>query len=340
MDADEFRDAWGDAKVQEVVERTQRIMRRAVVPAVLGLVALAFLLSCFFSVQPDEVGVVTRFGAFQREVQNGLHFKWPWGLEAVTRVKTQRVHKEEFGFETLEPGVRTQYRGANFLHESLMLTGDLNIAEVQWIVQYRIARPREYLFGIRNPQNSIRDASEAVMRKVVGDHSVTEVLTSGRAAVNAEVEAQLQVVLDAYGCGVEVVTVKLQDVTPPEEVKGAFNEVNQAKQEKEQTINQALQAYNSAIPAAAGQADETIARAEGFSIDRVNRAQGDANRYLAILAEYEKAPDVTRSRLYLETMTEVLPKVRHKILAGGAQGAGLVPLLHLGDAAAGAGGVR
>ena len=335
MDADEFRRAWRDARVQEGVEQFKMLARRILIPGTIGLLGLIVVFSSFYTVQPDEVGVVTRFGAFARETDPGLHFKLPWGIEDVHLVQTQRVLKEEFGFRTLQADVRTQYSREGFENESLMLTGDLNIADVEWIVQYRIKDAENYLFKMRDPTKALRDASESVMRLVVGDHSVTEVLTSGRRQVNVEVMLELQRVLDHYGSGIEVVQVKLQDVHPPASVVAAFNEVNQAKQEKEQTITQAWEQYNSSIPAARGQAEETIARAEGTAIERVNRAEGEVQRFNDILAEYQLAPAVTRQRLYLETMREVLPQVQNKILTDGASGSGLLPLLHLGQGGAG-----
>lgn len=327
MDADEFRRAWDEARAQEWLDRFRKFIRVGLLPGVGIILLLILIFSTYFTVQPDEIGVVTRFGAIARRADPGLHFKWPWGIEDVELVKTQRVYKEEFGFRTVEPGVRTRYAAANYEHESLMLTGDLNIADVEWIVQYRIADPMLYLFRIRSPEQALRDASEAVMREVVGDHSVTEVLTSGRAGINDEVIQKLQKVLDQYESGLKIVAVKLQNVNPPESVKAAFNEVNEAKQEKEKTINQAWEAYNKAVPEARGQAEQTVAEAEGFKIDRINRALGDTERFASILAEYEKAPDITRARLYLETMRRVLPQVQRKILTDSG-GSGLLPLLH------------
>ena len=335
MDADEFRRAWRDARMQEGVERFKVIARRILIPGTIGLLGLIVVLSSFFTVQPDEVGVVTRFGAFARETGPGLNFKLPWGIEDIQLVQTERVLKEEFGFRTLRADVRTQYSREGFEDESLMLTGDLNIADVEWIVQYQIAEPRKFLFELRDPTNALRDASESVMRAVVGDHSVTEVLTSGRREVNSEVQQELQAVLDHYQSGIRVVHVKLQDVHPPASVVGAFNEVNQAKQQKEQTINEAWEQYNRAIPAARGLAEETIARAEGSAIERVNRAQGEVQRFNDILAEYQLSPAVTRQRLYLETMREVLPQIENKVLTDGGSGSGLMPLLHLGQGGAG-----
>ena len=299
---------------------------------VLGVLVLVVASSTAYMVQPEEVGVVTRFGRYVRQTPPGLHFKWPWGIEEIRRVKVQLVHTAEFGFRTEEPGIRTRYTAGDFTSESLMLTGDLNIANVGWVVQYRIGVAHEYLFGVRDPEQALRDASEAVMREVVGDRSVTEVLTEGRTEVNAEAKLRLQEVLDTYGTGLSVVDVKLQDVTPPAAVKDSFNEVNRARQEKEQTINQAYEGYNRVVPLAEGEAEQTIAEAEGYRIDRVNRAQGDAERFRRILAEYQKAPEVTRTRLYLEMLNRILPRIQRKILTEPGSATGVLPLLHLGEA--------
>ena len=295
------------------------------------ILLLVGVFSSYYTVEPEEVGVVTRFGRFVRETPPGLHFKWPLGVEAVVLIRKQQVHKEEFGFRTEQAGVRTRYSPSDYSDESLMLTGDLNIADVEWIVQYRISDPELYLFNIRDPERALRDASESVMREVVGDRSVTEVLTVGRTEINSEVKERLQGVLDMYGTGLNVVTVKLQDVNPPDPVKPAFNEVNQARQEKEEAINQAQGAYNKVIPLAEGEALQAVTQAEGYATERVNMAKGDTNRFLAVLAEYEKASEVTRQRLYLETMAKVLPGLERKILIDPSSGAGPLPLLHLSE---------
>ena len=303
-----------------------------------GLLILFLIITAqtsFFVVQPYEVGVVTRFGKFHDTKEAGLHFQMPWFIDRVDKVSKERL-KMEFGFRTERADVRTQYRRQDFSSESLMLTRDLNIAVVEWIVHYEINVPRDYLFKIRDPEQALRDASEAVMREVVGDHSVTEVLTSGRMEINVEVEKRLKEVIDTYECGLKIVTVKLQNVTPPDRVRDAFNEVNQAKQEKERTINQALQFRNKVIPEARGKAKKLIAEAQGYKIRRENEAKGDTERFKAILEEYKKAPEITRRRLYLETLKEVLPKIRRKIITDSKGSGGPLPLLHLGSGEGGA----
>jgi membrane protease subunit HflK len=217
-----------------------------------------------------------------------------------------------------------------------MLTGDLNVADVEWIVQYRIADPVKYLFGNRRPETALNDVAQIAMRTVVGDRTVSEVLTERRVEVAAEVAKRMQELLDLYDTGLRVVTVNLQNVTPPsEEVKRAFNEVNEAQQELSRKINEALQAYNHDVPRASGEADQTLENAEGYAVNRVNRARGDAARFHAVLAEYSRAPEVTRRRLYLETMQSILPEVKHVFVFDAKQSSSLLPFLDLqrGDGA-------
>ena len=310
--------------------RTVSIPWKTVVGIGVLIVVLLVLNSTYYSIEANEVGVVTRFGKFDRTTDPGLHFKWPWGIEDVIPVKVDYIYKEEFGFRTVEAGVRTRYapQTRSLENEALVLTGDLNCASVTWSVQYRVKKPVEFLFKVRDPVITLRDLSESIMREVVGDRSVTDVLTSGRAEVNTEVRNELQKVLDDYDSGIEVVQVLLRDVNPPDVVKDSFNEVNRAQQEMEQNINKAWQAYNKAIPKARGDALKQISEAEGYRLERVNRAKGDAARYLSLLAEYLKAPEITRRRLYLETMGEVLPLVeRRTVIDAGARS--ILPLLDL-----------
>lgn len=294
----------------------------------LGIVALIFLTTTFYSVATDEVGVVKRLGTYVRTAQPGLHMKLPFAFEKVHKVRVKHVFKEEFGFATERPGVRTVYRRGDYSGESLMLTGDLNSAVVEWIVQYRVKDPVQFLFQVRGVPETIRDVAEAAMRSIVGDRSVTEVLTIGRREVADEVQLLMQDVLDGYGTGVEIVTVNLKDVNPPDSVKPSFNEVNEAKQERETLINEAWAEYNSAIPAAEGEAQRVIRDAEGYALARVNRAQGDAERFLAVLREYSRAKDVTKRRLYLETMSKVLPQIDRKFIVD-PELRNLIPLLQL-----------
>ena len=301
-----------------------RILRIAVFAA---LVLLA-LTTMFYQVEPEEVGVVVRFGKYVKDSNPGLHFKLPFGIDQVYRVPIQRQLNEEFGFRTRKPELRRQGSVESPSGEANMLTGDLNAAVVQWVVQYRIVDPYKFLFQVRNVQETFRDMSEAVMREVVGDRTVNEVLTVGRQEVAEVVRAKLQVLCDDYNNGIAVDQVVLQDVTPPDQVKPAFNEVNQAQQEREKLINEAQSEYNKEVPRARGEAQQTIAAAEGYEIDRVNRARGEATRFSALYEEYRKAPEVTRKRIYLETFGDVLPKTGQKIVVD-EDLKQVVPLLNL-----------
>ncbi len=294
--------------------------------AAIGLFGLWVLVSGFYTVDADEVGVIQRFGQYIRTTEPGLHLKAPLGVETVKKVKVQRVFKEEFGFRTLQGGVQTQYSTQSFLDESLMLTGDLNSAVVEWIVQYRIKDPVKYLFHVRNVEETLRDVSQSVMQLVVGDHSVDEVIVLSRQEIEDEALQLTQKSLDEFETGLDVVTIKLQDVNPPETVQPAFNEVNQARQERERIINEAMEAYNKIIPQARGQAEQMLRQAEGYASNRVNRARGDAEKFLAVWREYSKARDVTRRRIYLETMQEILPKLQNIYVVDEDQ-KGLIPLL-------------
>ncbi len=306
-------------------------LARAVI--LLAVLAIAALTS-FYTIDPEEVGLVLRFGRYVRTTEPGLHFKLPLGLESVRKVPVQRQLKEEFGFRTLRAGVRTQYSQRDYTSESNMLTGDLNAAVVEWVIQYRIKDPYRFLFRVRHVTETFRDMSEAVMRKVVGDRTVNEVLTVGRAEVALEVERRLQEMCDQYETGIKVEQVVLRDVNPPDPVKPSFNDVNEAQQERAKLINQAQAAYNKVIPRAKGEAQRTIQEAEGYALDRVNSAQGDSARFAAVFAAYRLAPEVTRRRLYLETMERVLPRVRRKVVVDDAL-KGVLPLLDLERAASG-----
>ena len=277
---------------------------------IIGVAVLASLATSFYTVEANEIAVVLMFGKAVRETEPGLHFKLPFGIEEAKKVQVRKVFKEEFGFRTLVPGKRTQYAPGDFGSESLLLTGDLNIADVEWVVQYKINDPEKYLFSVKVPEQALRDLSESVMSRVIGDRTVTEVLTVGRIEIAAEVEQHLQELLDLYETGLDIATVTLQDVNPPEKVKSAFNAVNEAKQEKDRLINEAWRDYNQSVPKSKGLAQQQISEAEGYALKRVNEAQGDADKFNAIRAEYQKAKEVTRQRLYLEAMQEVLPQVK------------------------------
>ncbi len=299
-------------------------------PIILAVVIILSLLTSWFQVGPESVGVVLRLGAYNRTVNPGLHFKLPYGIERAYIVETQRQLKQEFGFRTLRPGITTRYATGDFSYESLMLTGDLNVAVVEWTVQYRITDPYKYLFRVRDVTETFRYMTQALMREVVGDRTVNEVLTVGRTELALAVGDRLQELCDQYETGLNVDQVILQDVTPPEEVRPSFNEVNEAQQERETLINQSRAEYNRAVPKAKGEAQQTIERAEGYALDRVNRSKGEADRFKQVYTEYRKAPEVTRRRIYVETMEAVLPKIGRKLIVD--KGAGnVIPLLTLGD---------
>jgi membrane protease subunit HflK len=307
-----------------------------VIVGVLVLVGAVMLLTVFYTVEADEVAMVQRFGKYVRREEPGLRTKLPMGLETVRKVKVQRVLKAEFGFRTDESGMRTRASQRSYHDESLMLTGDLNVADVAWIVQYRIADPVQYLFGNRNPTMTLNNVAQVVMRSVVGDHTVTEVLTERRAEIANQVQIKMQELLNLYRTGLRVDTVQMQNVTPPsDEVKRAFNEVNEAQQEQARKINEAVQAYNQEVPRERGEVERTVAKAEGYAINRTNTAKGDVARFNALLTEYRKAPEVTRRRLYLETMREILPTAKQVYVFDAEQSSSVLPVLDLlrGDTA-------
>jgi len=292
------------------------------------IVILVFLYTSFFTIRPDEAGVILRFGKFSHLASPGLNLKIPFGVDKLTKVPIQRQLKEEFGFRTAEAGIRSSYEEKSFLTESLMLTGDLNAAEVEWIVQYRISDPYLYLFKVRDTHQTFRDMTEAVMREVVGDRTVNEVLTIGRQEISVAVQIKLQELCHQYETGIKVDQVVLQDVNPPERVKPSFNEVNEAQQEREKLINQARSEFNKVIPRASGEAEKVIQEAQGYALERVNKAKGEANRFNSIFNEYRLAKDVTKQRIYLETMNSILPKVGKKLIVD-EEVKGLIPLLDL-----------
>ncbi|NNF07966.1 MAG: FtsH protease activity modulator HflK [Candidatus Eisenbacteria bacterium] len=302
-------------------------VRTVILLAVIGLIAL----TSFYTVGPEENGVVLRFGKYQGLTDPGLHFKLPFNIETVDKVPIQRQLKEEFGFRTVSSGVRSEFSNRGFAGEANMLTGDLNAAVVEWVVQYRIVDPYNYLFRVRNVRQTFRDMSEAVMRSVIGDRTVNEVLTIGRAEIADLVHQNLQELADQYESGIKVDQVVLQDVNPPDKVKPSFNEVNEAQQEKERLINEAQSEYNRVVPRAEGEALQTIQQAEGYFLERTNNAAGDSARFVALYDEYRKAPEVTRKRLYLETMELILPKIGRKIVVD-SESSGVLPLLNLGGA--------
>lgn len=282
------------------------------------LIALGILLflaySCVYTVGVNEVGVVQRFGKYNRTVQSGLNFKLPNGIEKVTKVNIRQTFKEEFGARATTSGLRSRYNSSStYQSESLMLTGDLNVAIVPWIVQYKIKDARKYLFMVRNPVGTLKCLSESCMRLVVGDSSIDEVI-SKRVQIADQARGLLQKELDRAETGIRVDSILMQKTNVPEPVQSSFNQVNQAVQEKETMILKAKEAYFKVIPAAKGEAEKTIKASEGYALDRINRAKGDAARFLAQYKEYAKAKDVTRRRLYLEAMEGIFPQIGSKYL--------------------------
>lgn len=301
-----------------------------VVAGIVVLIAMFMLLNnLFYQVNAESVGVITRFGEYAGTTSPGLHLKIPL-VDEVHIVETERQHKQEFGFRTVgSSGGQSEWEFEPYVEESLMLTGDLNVIVVQWAVQYRIHDPYNYLFRVRNVTDTLRYMSEAVMREIIGDRTVNEALTSGRVEIAIAAQEKLQALCKSYEIGLTIDQVILLDITPPDPVKPSFNLVNQAQQEKEKLINQARAEYNAEVPRAAGEAQQTIEQARGYSVARINRAKGEASRFRALVSEYKKAPDITRRRIYLEKMSEVLPKVGQRVLSD-KQGPGVLPLMNLG----------
>jgi modulator of FtsH protease HflK len=312
-------------------DRLKQIMPGGGLRGVILLVALALAglaaWTAYYTVPSDSVAVVQRFGKYLKDVPPGLHFKLPLGIDVATIVPVKRQLKQEFGFGT--QGATDPYQiSRDGKRETQMVTGDLNAALVEWVVQYRISDPVKFLFDVREPRGTLRDVSESVMREVVGDRTVDEVITIGRQGIEAEALAKMQALSAKYAMGISIDQVQLKNINPPEPVQASFNEVNQAQQEKEKLINEARRDYNKVIPLAEGEKDQRIREADGYRLKRINEAEGDAARFRALLAEYSKAPEVTRRRIYIETLQEVLPAIRSKIVVD-EQARSVLPLLNL-----------
>ena len=292
------------------------------------LVLIFAVWSSVYRVELEEEGVLLTLGEYSGLVQSGIHLKWPAPIQTVIKIPTKRELEMEFG-QRGKSGSDRRINRAEIEEESLMLTGDLNVAVVPWKTQYRIAEPDKFLFKVKDPIGTFRDMNEAVMREVIGDRSVNEVLTAGRQEIATKMEEKLQEMCDQYENGIKINRILLQKVLPPKQVQDAFNEVNTAEQEKEKMINQALGDYNRIIPRARGEAEQTVQQAEGYSMDRINRAKGDASLYNDLLKAYKKSPEVTRDRIYLETMAKVYPNVKQKIILD-KELEGILPLLPLG----------
>ncbi len=313
-----------ELQLRQTLEKLRKNSKKVII----GLIVLIALATSVKTIGPEQEGVVLMFGKYNRTLQPGLNFIAPFGLEKLYKIPVQRQLKQEFGFRTIEAGTRTRYAKDEYRDESLMLTGDLNLADVEWVVQYRIVNSFDYLFKVRDAEDALHDMSEAAMRKIVGDRTVNEVLTVGRQEVATSVEVLLQRMCDEYENGIRIDQVVLQDVNPPDPVKASFNAVNEAQQERETLINRAESEYNRVIPRARGEAQETIQRAEGYALSRVNRATGEADRFNSLYTEYIRAPEVTKKRIYLETMERLLPTIGNKVIID-ENGTNVLPLLNL-----------
>ena len=333
---------------REKIKRFFRVLR---FPLLL-IVVLGLVSSFWFTVEAGEQAVITRFGAFARIAPPGLHFKLPLGIESATKIRVDLVRKQEFGFRSESEGgsfidealrfapppprkSSTRYSQDDYTRESLMLTGDLNQADVEFSVQYRVSNAKDYLFSVRDPERTLRALAESAMRGVVGDSGIDEVLGKNRLEIQAEAQRHLQAAMDLYVCGIHIERVVLQSALPPGPVAAAFTAVNNAEQEKNTMINEALKAFNQVIPQARGQAEQVVSNAEGYRLERVNRAIGEASRFDQILTEYTKAKAITRKRIYFETLAEVLPRMNKTVIIDGDVKS---VLQHLDLAAQGAGG--
>ena len=314
-----------DNEVEVPDFKPPRLAPRPILIGLAAILVLVFLMGSVYQIEPEEAGVVLRLGRYVRTTDPGLRFKLPF-FEQVEKVPVERQLKQEFGFRTQVAGVQSTFLTAGLEDESLMLTGDLNVAVVEWIVQYRVADPYDYLFRVRNVEETFRDMNEAVVRAVVGDRTVTEVLTIGRQDIEVTAQVALQELCDQYQNGIRIEQVVLQDVNPPDPVKPSWDEVNQAQQQRDRLINEALTDYNAVIPRARGEAEQAILQAEGYALNRVNRSEGDAARFIAVYEEYQQAPEVTRRRMYLETMSAMMARVPNKVILD-SDAQGILPLL-------------
>ena len=317
-------------QMDEILDKLKKFKLPGGPLIILVIVIIMVASSTFFTVKQDEVGIVQLFGRYVRTAQPGLNFKLPIGLEKVTKVNVKRIQTEEFGFTSARTDSRSRFKaaGSENINVALMLTGDLNVALVPWIVQYRVKNPYDYLFKVHDIRRILTDMSEASMRLVVGDRSINEVI-SKRDEIAVEARGLLQKELDDAETGIHIVTIEMKRTNVPGPVQPSFNEVNQATQEKEQLIYQAKEEYNQSIPRARGEADRTIKTAEGYALNRVNRAKGDASRFENIYQQYVKAKDVTKRRMYLETMGRLFPKLGPKYIIDADQ-KNFLPLLNIG----------
>ena len=285
----------------------RQVTPKVILIVVIVILALITVFSSFFVVDQTEVAAVLRFGRFVRLAEPGLHFKLPFGIERNSNVPTQVVLRDEFGFRTAQPGVTTVRMARRFPEESLMLTGDLNIVDVEWIIQYRISDAFQWLFKVQDREKTIRDISQSIINQLVGDRAIFDVIGAERATIEAQSQDLMNTLFTKYELGIRVTTVRLQNIVPPAgAVQEAFEDVNKAVQDRSRLINEGQEAYNEAIPRARGQAEQLISEARGYAVQRVNRAQGDVSRFANVLDEYTRNPGVTRTRLYYESFVEAL----------------------------------
>jgi len=282
------------------------------------LIIAIWILTGVYIVNPNEEGVIRRWGKYRLSVGPGIYYHIPWPVERVDKPKITKIEKIEIGYRTIREGPPAVYKPVE--EEALMLTGDMNIVDLWFIVQYRIKNARDYLFNVRNVKKTIKDVAEASMRQIIGDRGIDEALTIGKEEIQDKTEEKLQQILDLYKSGIDIVTVKLQDVHAPGEVKKAFEAVASAKEARERLVNEALGKYNEQIPKAKGEAEKTIREAEAYAVQRIKEAEGNAHRFLARLKEYKKAKSVTKDRLYLETMEDILPEIEKIVMPKTAEG--------------------
>ncbi len=316
-------------QVDELLKKFKGFKASGAIFAIIVVLVLMLGFSSVFTVKQAEQGVIQRFGKYNRTAQPGLNFKLPFGIEKITKVDVAFVYQEEFGFQTLGSSNNLRFSNeASSTEAALMLTGDLNVAIVPWTVHYKIAKPQDYLFKVKDVRGILRDMSEATMRTVVGDRSINEVI-SKRETIASAAEEMLQKEMDQAQSGIFIQNIQMKKTNVPEPVQPSFNEVNQARQEKEQTIYKAREEYNKAVPLARGEAQRVIKDAEGYAIDRINRAQGDAAKFSAVYQAYAKAKDVTKRRMYLEAMLDIFPKMGTKYIIDSDQ-KNLLPFLNMG----------
>lgn len=286
-------------------------------PKTIGIIIVVLLIviaafSSFYMVDQKEQSVVLLFGKFNRITEPGLHFKLPFGIEKNFNVPTQRILKEEFGFRTEEAGINTRYSSRDFSEESVMLTGDLNIIDVQWIIQYQIVEPKNWLFKVENQRKTIRDISQSVCNLLIGDRTIFDVIGNERTNIELKGREMMNEFFKLYELGVRVTTVRLQSIVPPKgAVQDAFEDVNKSIQDLNRLINEGKEAYNNTIPKARGQAKQVIQAAEGYAAEKVNMAKGDIARFLAVYGEYRKNPKITRTRLYYEMIEKIFKETQN-----------------------------